>query len=311
MGIRMKYLAAAILPVCILAMGISGAGLVRGEETFPVYEDVATIFEDNCIMCHNGPKAPRGLRLTDYESVLAGGTDGPVVVPGDPARSEMVKRIRGVSQPRMPLNGPPYLDDAEIGRIERWIMGGAKRSSNDDGAKNEGVSSRENTGIRFRDIASILKLRCVKCHSQNGLQGRPPESLELDSYDKILDSRERARVIPGNPDGSELVRRIRGQALPRMPFDGPPFLSDEEILLIEAWVAQGAMDDGGRKAAIPVGARVRLHGRLAGFWILDDLQLELTERAGIEKRVSPGESVQVRGRVTPQGAISADRIRRR
>ena len=47
-------------------------------------------------------------------------------------------------------------------------------------------------------------------------------------------------VKAGDPNASELVRRIRGQARPRMPLDGPPYLSIDEIRLIEDWIAQGA-----------------------------------------------------------------------
>jgi hypothetical protein len=52
-------------------------------------------------------------------------------------------------------------------------------------------------------------------------------------------------VVPGHPEASELVRRIRGQALPRMPFDGPPYLSEADIALIVAWIRQGARDAAG------------------------------------------------------------------
>lgn len=51
--------------------------------------------------------------------------------------------------------------------------------------------------------------------------GALPEGYLLSSYAATLASGERARVVPGNPVASELVRRIRGQARPRMPYDGP------------------------------------------------------------------------------------------
>src|SRR5262249_48832640 len=40
--------------------------------------------------------------------------------------------------------------------------------------------------------------------------------------------------------GSEMVKRIRGISTPRMPFDGPPFLTEAEIQIIEAWIDAGA-----------------------------------------------------------------------
>ncbi|GAB4503744.1 MAG: hypothetical protein Fur0043_07360 [Anaerolineales bacterium] len=86
------------------------------------------------------------------------------------------------------------------------------------------------------DIKPILDERCIRCHSGEN----PPHGLRLDSYEHILaGSTYRAEIIPGDPDASEMVRRIRGEAVPRMPFDGPPFLNEEQIRLIEARIAGG------------------------------------------------------------------------
>ncbi|RME81187.1 MAG: hypothetical protein D6775_14245, partial [Caldilineae bacterium] len=90
------------------------------------------------------------------------------------------------------------------------------------------------------DIQPIFNERCIKCHSGD----KPPRGLRLDSYDHVLQGGTyRAVIVPGDPEGSELVRRIKGEALPRMPFDGPPFLSDEQIALIVRWIAEGAPDN--------------------------------------------------------------------
>lgn len=51
-----------------------------------------------------------------------------------------------------------------------------------------------------------------------------------------------SEVAPGNPEGSRIVRRIRGVDQPRMPFGGP-YLSDAQIGLVAAWIAQGAKDN--------------------------------------------------------------------
>ena len=74
------------------------------------------------------------------------------------------------------------------------------------------------------------------------LDARPDAQLMLVGQAEALAgfAHERARVVPGNPVASELVRRIRGQARPRMPYDGPPYLTDAEIDLIVAWIEQGA-----------------------------------------------------------------------
>lgn len=281
------------------------------EKASPVYEDVKSIFEDKCIMCHNGPKAPKGLQLTGYELLLKGSENGPVVVAGEPQSSEIVKRLRGISKPRMPFGGDPLADE-NIKLIEDWIAAGAKDEKPLDVQSYE--THREvvkKEGTTFSDVRPIFKMRCERCHTESGLMGAAPEGFMVTTYESILDSRDRVRVVPGNPAASELLRKVRGQSLPRMPFDGPPYLSEDEIKLLEQWVEQGAMDDKGRKADIPQGAKVRLHGRLTGLWVLDDLPLLITGQTEIKKRTSVGDYVEVRGRVTSQGTISVERVRER
>jgi hypothetical protein len=63
------------------------------------------------------------LRLDSYEGAIAGSTDGPVLIAGDPDGSELVKRIQGESVPRMPFLGPP-LPPEELELIVSWVESG-------------------------------------------------------------------------------------------------------------------------------------------------------------------------------------------
>jgi hypothetical protein len=52
-------------------------------------------------------------------------------------------------------------------------------------------------------------------------------------------------VVPGDPENSYLVHKLEGRADIaglRMPRIGPP-LTDGQIQIIEAWIAQGARND--------------------------------------------------------------------
>jgi hypothetical protein len=109
-----------------------------------------------------------------------------------------------------------------------------------------------------------------------------PEGYRLDSLQATLDPSDRVRVVPGNPSASELLRRIRGESRPRMPFDGPPYLDDAQIRLVEQWIAQGARDAQGKPSPVPAGARVRFRG-----------------------------AEEIRGVVQPDGSIRVTRQRRR
>jgi mono/diheme cytochrome c family protein len=85
------------------------------------YKDVAPIFQSRCVICHTGPGASYDLRLGSLEDLLKGSKNGVVVKGGNPQESELILRIKGISQPRMPLTGPPFLSDEETSLIEKWI----------------------------------------------------------------------------------------------------------------------------------------------------------------------------------------------
>lgn len=300
-----------VVSLILAWIGLAGAA---GAAEPPTYADVAPILAARCVLCHAGPGAPAQLALDSLEGVRRGSSSGPVVKPGDAAGSELIRRITGASQPRMPLTGPPFLSDDEIGLLERWVAGGLQEGTAPAAASQvPATPPRPAPGepVTYAHVAPIFATRCVKCHTANGLMGPAPEGLQLNSYAATLASGERARVVPGVPAASELLRRVRGQARPVMPFDGPPYLDAEEIALIEAWIAQGARSADGQTAPLPVGARVRLHGRLGPDWRLDGLPLVVDRGTRIDKSPGVGDYVQVRGRVGSDGSIVAERIRRR
>lgn len=301
------------LIACVLFTGflLSGGAQAQDDVT---YTELAPIFSARCVMCHAGEFAPLGLQLDSYESILKGSVNGPVIKADDVEGSELIRRLKGESLPRMPLTGPPFLSDEEIGLFTRWIESGMPEGQATQAktpAKPEASRPPEGHPITYANVSPILNSRCVKCHTQQGLMGNPPEGYLLDSYQSIMATSDRVRVVPGNPSASELVRRIKGHALPRMPFDGPPYLSTVEISLIEDWIAQGARNSDGSVAAHPIGSEVRLHGTLQAGWILNGLELVMNGNTRIDKSPRPGDYVQVRGRIDANGQVRVERIRPR
>ena len=274
----------------------------------PTYAEVAPILRERCIVCHQGDAAPLGLKLDSYAGAMKGSQKGPVIKPGDARGSEVAKRVRGESLPRMPLTGPPWLSGEQIALIERWIAAGATEGAKPAASVAPAKEKRQGDPITYADVAPILIGRCAKCHTQNGLRGAAPEGYLLNSYAATVSAAERVRVVAGHPEASELVRRIRGQAQPRMPFDGPPYLAESEIRLVERWIAQGARDEQGKPARLPAGARVRLHGTLDANGALDGLEFDLR---GARLRAARGDYVELRGTVQPDGSVRAERVRGR
>jgi mono/diheme cytochrome c family protein len=107
----------ATLPICI-PEAYSQQGTLA-------FSDVDQIFQARCVKCHSGTRPPDGLRLDSYDGAMAGSKDMQVIVKGEPGKSELVKKIKGISKPRMPKDGPPWLSAKEITLIEKWIAAGA------------------------------------------------------------------------------------------------------------------------------------------------------------------------------------------
>jgi uncharacterized membrane protein len=300
----------------VSAIVVAACGSANGQPAAP-FAQVEALFAQRCVVCHSGPHAASSLRLDSHAAVMAGSARGPVIKPGDSAASELVRRVKGQSQPRMPMTGPPWLTDDEVRALERWIDAGALpgAAAAAPGAAPGATIAASMPGpgeqVTWVHVAPLFAQRCAKCHADRGQMGPPPEGYRLTSLAAALDASERARIVPGRPEASELLRRIRGQALPRMPLDGPPYLAAAEVELVQRWIEQGARGADGLPSPLPVGAAVRLHGTLQQGQRLDELTLSPGPRARLEKAPAPGRQVEVRGRVDAQGGIVVERIRGR
>ena len=65
-------------------------------------DDVFPLFDQSCNSCHNPDKAKGGLDLSSMPGLLAGGSSGDVVVPGDGANSYLYKLVAHLEKPYMP-----------------------------------------------------------------------------------------------------------------------------------------------------------------------------------------------------------------
>ncbi|HEV2516730.1 MAG TPA: c-type cytochrome domain-containing protein [Devosia sp.] len=110
----------ALLFTCLGAAALAAEAVVG---TPPTWADINPIVTRHCVMCHSAQGAGKGLRLDSYALALAGSTDGPVLLPGDPEGSELIRRLKGISSPRMPFLSYPLADD-EIALFVRWVEAG-------------------------------------------------------------------------------------------------------------------------------------------------------------------------------------------
>lgn len=285
------------------------AGAASAQEA-PDFAQVGALFQERCVVCHSGSDAPLGLHLDSHAGVMAGSENGPVVVAGDMA-SPLLQRLRGEAEPRMPLDGPPFLSEAEIALVSDWVAAGMPEGTATFAALPERVRPAPGEDVLWPDVEPIFLKVCAKCHSDNSKVGGPPEGLRLDSYEHALAADERVAVVPGNPEMSEIWRRVTGLSDPRMPFDGPPWLPEDDIRLIRDWIAQGARAADGTPAPLPVGARVRLRGEVTGENEIDGARFTVDGGTRLDDVPGIGGKAEMRGEVQPDGSILATRYRGR
>jgi uncharacterized membrane protein len=99
--------------------------------TADIYLDVVSpALQKRCGSCHNDDKRRGKLSLASHGKILKGGESGPVIVPGDPAHSDLFRRI---NLPHdnidfMPKDGKTPLGQQEVAAIEWWISVGAPKT---------------------------------------------------------------------------------------------------------------------------------------------------------------------------------------
>ncbi len=91
--------------------------------------------------------------------------------------------------------------------------------------------------------------QCVACH--NGRSDAIPLNLATDPYSHLVGKGTREKpglkyVEPGDSASSYLYLKLVGGAGisgKRMPFNGPPYLTDGQIQVIKRWIDLGAQNN--------------------------------------------------------------------
>jgi hypothetical protein len=103
---------------------------LHGEEPVDFNRDIRPLLNKNCTICHGGVKQAGEVSFIFREEALGKGESGKtVVVPGDPAASELVRRIKSSDPDEKmppPEEHPHGLEPEQVALLERWIKEGAK-----------------------------------------------------------------------------------------------------------------------------------------------------------------------------------------
>jgi hypothetical protein len=113
--------------IALLVMIVAVFTFSTRRDTIDFSTQVKPIFNKKCITCHGGVKQKGGFSLLFREEAMANTESGkPAIVPGEPDKSELIRRLT-LKDPeeRMPFKHEP-LSKEEIGVLRDWVKQGAQ-----------------------------------------------------------------------------------------------------------------------------------------------------------------------------------------
>jgi mono/diheme cytochrome c family protein len=120
--------------LCALAAAAAYLLLFAGAQTAAAQDrpvsfitDVAPIFKENCLACHDAKKKAGKYDMTTYERIMAGGANGEQIVRGKPDESD-VHALMVTTEPRRmpPRDKGEAVPKDKAAVVAKWIQQGAK-----------------------------------------------------------------------------------------------------------------------------------------------------------------------------------------
>ncbi|HMC12260.1 MAG TPA: c-type cytochrome domain-containing protein, partial [Pirellulaceae bacterium] len=218
---------------------------------------IAPILVTKCSRCHINDSKGK-FSLATFGALMKGNPDGIVVRPGKSSGSRLVDLITSGDMPRAGAKVTP----AELTAISKWIDEGAKfdgpdektpllrlaaasgvRPTKPDEPKLTVVPATGRESVAFsKDIGPVLVANCFSCHATQQAQGQ----FQMGRFVDMLRGGQSGNPwVPGNPEDSLIIKKLKGTAGARMPQpkNAAP-LEPEVIAKFEKWIAEGARFDG-------------------------------------------------------------------
>ncbi|MEY3173481.1 MAG: hypothetical protein RLZZ436_1395 [Planctomycetota bacterium] len=176
----------ALLLLALPIPQVAGQGTLPPETSSTQIDynrDIRPILSNHCWNCHGRDEGSRQaeLRLDEHEAGLSGGISGlPAVVPGKPANSELVRRIRH-TDPDLVMPPPETqkpLSPRQMNLLEQWIASGAPRAEHwafipPVRPPVPNVSSHQQTGEPVQPIDAFI-IQQLRKHDLNLSPPAPP-----------------------------------------------------------------------------------------------------------------------------------------
>lgn len=214
-----RFLPALAALALLLLPGFAVAG-DSGVEFFE--KKIRPVLVEQCYRCHSeqANKRKGGLTLDTKAGLLKGGGNGPVIVPGKPNESVLIKALRQTGELKMPEDGK--LPDAVVADFEAWVMMGAPDPREGPAVAKAAVIDWEKAR-EFWAFVPPVKHVAPKVANDAWLRK------ELDAF--VLAELEKRGLKPVRPATKrELIRRATFDliGLPPTPEEVDAFLKDDE-----------------------------------------------------------------------------------
>lgn len=183
---------------------------------------VRPLLVEHCHGCHSAKKSEAGLRLDSREAILKGNDVGPVVVPGEPEKSKLIRAVHHDGSIKMPPKGKLPADAIEA--LTTWVKlgavypGGAATSAKADPRKHwayQPVRAESPPFVKDEKAAATPLDRFVQARLEaKGL------SLGLEADPRTLIRRVTFDLIGLPPTPEEIERFVRESAVkPQAAFE--------------------------------------------------------------------------------------------
>jgi hypothetical protein len=208
----------------LVLLGVAPTGvLAQDRDGLEFFEaKIRPVLVENCFKCHTGKKPKADLLLDSRVAALKGTDNGPAIIPGDPARSLLMKAIRYEDADlRMPPKG--RLADAVIADFAEWIRRGAPWP---DDAKTSPAGKIADFDLKKR--AGHWSLQPLSRPALPKVTDAAWPTSPIDFF--ILDKLEANHLTQAPPtDRRTLIRRVTYDltGLPPTPAEIAAFLKDD------------------------------------------------------------------------------------
>jgi hypothetical protein len=155
--------------------------------------------------------------------------------------------IKAIAALALTAAGCDLVYDPDVGPLHEAVAPDAGGPGAGDTVHGACEDSDPATAVTFathiRPILARSPGGCTGCHGTSATSG-----FNVTSYDALRGGGQVSGdgiVVPGLPCDSILYQKL-GPAPPfgaRMPYNGPPFFSSDDLALLRDWIAEGALNN--------------------------------------------------------------------